>query len=68
MMYMSVTATRLDKAMITNEQTITPPCVLVGSMFLLVADASRHEPIIVINNQDAEKANAHTVSSQARGP
>ncbi|GLQ91603.1 hypothetical protein GCM10007901_05530 [Dyella acidisoli] len=69
MIYMSVAATRLDKAMIPNEQTINHPCVLVGSMFLFKSsDTSLQEPTIVINSKDAEKANAHAVSSQAFGP
>ncbi|WP_284343822.1 hypothetical protein [Dyella mobilis] len=66
---MSVTAIRLDKAMIPNEQAINPLCVLVGSMFLFKSsDRSLQVPTIVINNKDAEKANAHAVSSQALGP
>lgn len=55
--------------MITNEQTVNHPCVLVGSMFLFkISDTSLQEPTIVINSKDAEKANAHAVSSQALGP
>lgn len=62
--------------MITNEQTINDPCilinhprVLVGSMFLLKSsDAHIQELTIVINSKDAEKANAHAVRSQAHDP
>ncbi|HUB91234.1 MAG TPA: hypothetical protein VMA74_16030 [Dyella sp.] len=67
--YMSVAATRADKTMIDNEKTISHPCVLVGLMFLFKSsDTNLKEPTIVINSQDAEKANAHAVSSQALGP
>ena len=66
---MSVAATRLDKTMINNEQTISHPCVLVSLVFLFKrSDTNLKDPIIVINSQDAEKANAHAVSSQALGP
>jgi hypothetical protein len=55
--------------MITNEQTISHACVLVGSMLLFESsNTSRQEPTIVINSQDAEQASAHAVSSQAFDP
>ena len=55
--------------MINNEQATSHPCLLVGTMFLFASsDTTLKEPIIVIDSQAAEKANAHAASSQAFGP
>lgn len=55
--------------MVNNEQTISRPCDFVGSVFLFKSnDTSLKEPAIAINSMDAEKENAHAVSSQALDP
>jgi hypothetical protein len=51
MRYMSVTATSVDKAMVTNEPRTSHLYAFVGSVFLFKSsDMTLKEPMIVIDN------------------